>query len=194
MKRPALRACISLVWPTACRRIFWVGSLVRVCALPGLSRAPSFEMLQVSCGKGWHSSSGESGCSSPIASPVSESWISGSQTGVGRAEGSWSLGWGGQQGNRRVFVVLNARMNHRLSLKFRPPCRQLLTEKLSPHPLLLSPFRNIDVSGPRYYGKAKQWAICKQNHVCRLEADNIFFSLPSLFPLSSLHPGQGNCL
>lgn len=47
MKRPAFRACILFVWPTARRRIFCVGNLVRVCSLacpghPGLrcSRFP----------------------------------------------------------------------------------------------------------------------------------------------------------
>lgn len=50
------------------------------------------------------------------------------------------------------------------------------------------------VSVPCYYGKAKQWTICKQSHACLLEADNCVSSLLSLLCLSSLHPGQGNCL
>lgn len=37
------------------------------------------------------------------------------------------------------------------------------------------------VSVPCYYGKAKQSTICKQSHVCLLEADNCFSSLPLSF-------------
>ena len=109
--RPSSAGYILFVWPTDRLSSDVLLAGLYACALAGLSRAPQSETLQVSCGKGWHSSSGESECFSPIASPVSESWISESQTEVGHAEGSHGAAWvcvcvcvGG--GSRRTDVCL----------------------------------------------------------------------------------------
>lgn len=123
------------VWPTACRRMFSVGSFVRVCSLacPG---HPSLRCSRFPVGKADIPVLVNQAAPHPLRLQFRKAGFQEAKQKSDMLRGSRCWRRGGQQGNRHVFVVLNGRTNHRLPLKLRPPCRQLVTERLSPHPPL----------------------------------------------------------
>lgn len=147
-------------------------------------------MLQVSCGKDWHSSSGGSDCSSPIASPVSESWISGSQTEVGRAEGSRCCEGVLMLAGEQTCVCGTLCVTEPSLVLEVQATQQTITDwktvTTTPSCCLTLETSRQSASVPGYHGKAKQRTICKQSNVCLLEADSYFSFLPlslSLWPV-----------
>lgn len=116
------------------------------------------------------------------ASPVSESWISGSQTEVGHAEGSRCCGRGVLMLAEQTCVCGTFCVAEPSLVLEVQATQQTITDwttvTTTPSCCLTLETSSQSVSVPCYYGKTKQWTICKQSHVCLLEADNCVSSLP----------------
>lgn len=152
-----------------------------MCVCTRLSRAPWLETPQVSCGDGRHSSSGESGTSSLCVSSFGKADLGKPNRSPRCLRGTdveeeKEEGWGGgDEGMREtdacLWDVCTLCINEpSLQLKVHPAL-QTIKGRDCPHGPLSPSHFEISVQPALalyYHGKAKQLAICKQNHVCLL--------------------------